>query len=157
MRVIELTQGHVAVVDDEDFERLAQWRWHYADGYAKRNECIDNAYKAHKYRTLAMARSIMNPPKGMEVDHRNGNTLDNRRANLRIVNRAQNQQNRKTHINNKLGIKGVCFSKAHNRYRARIISNGVCVRLGWFKTIKEAKAAHDSAAIKLNGEFARLN
>lgn len=85
MRVIELTQGRVAIVDDEDFAELAQYRWHYSSstGYARR--CVRGTRKV-----VYMHRSILMPRDGMKTDHRNGEKLDNRRINLREASAAQN-------------------------------------------------------------------
>ncbi|SRR5713101_4575271 len=106
MKCIELTQGRVAVVDDDDFERLAQWRWQYDCGYASRRERITPYGTARKYRKIYMHREILNPPKGMDTDHENGNRLDNRRANLRLATRAENLRNRGSNKNNELAVKG---------------------------------------------------
>lgn len=154
MKVIELTKGQVAIVDDEDFEKLAQYRWHCDhDGYARRNAPrIDGKGKG----VIIMHRVIMNTPRGMLTDHVNGNKLDNRRSNLRICTRRQNAYNCPASKNNKLGLKGVSTTK-YGTFEAQITANGKHYRLGYYNTPQEAHAVYAAAAIRLHGEFARFN
>lgn len=95
-------------------------------------------------------------PKDKEVDHISGDTLDNRRSNLRVCTRAQNAKNRCVSRTSRSGIKGVML-KPNGRWRASIQANGVKHNLGTFETAKQAAEAYDRAANKLHGEFARLN
>ena len=86
MRRIELTQNKFALVDNEDYERLNGIKWYYSNGYA-----VHSLYKNGKFSgRLWMHRLIMNTPTGMEVDHKNGNGIDNRKSNLRNCNHFQN-------------------------------------------------------------------
>jgi hypothetical protein len=101
--------------------------------------------------------AIMKPQEGFEIDHRNLNKLDNRRDNLRIATRSQNKCNTPSRRDNKLGVKGVSFKIANNKFVAQIVVNGKKKHLGLFETVEEAKAAFDKAAIDGHGEFARLN
>jgi hypothetical protein len=96
----------------------------------------------------------MNAPPGMEVDHRNRNTLDNRRANLRICTTAQNQRNRPKQKNNSSGHKGVDFQKRGKSYRARITADKKTFYLGNFEKADEAGAAYKKAAKVHHREFA---
>jgi len=91
------------------------------------------------------------------VDHKNGNGLDNRKFNLRICTRSQNQQNKKKPISNTSGFKGVAWSKAANKWCAYIAVNKERIHLGLFVDPKEAARAYDTAARKFFGEFARPN
>src|SRR6476620_8185168 len=102
MRAIELTKGQVAIVDDEDFNELAQYRW-YVDhkGYACRN-----VLKSGKTTGYRMHRVIMGAKKGEQIDHINQNKLDNRRCNLRFASYAENARNRGKSKRNKSGFKG---------------------------------------------------
>lgn len=108
-----------------------------------------------------MHRFIMGEPSGVRIDHVNGNGLDNRRENLRPATDAENQWN--TGVRRKRAglsrFKGVRFFKhGHRRkWSARIFANGVEHSLGYHLTQEEAARAYDEAAIKLHGEFARLN
>mgnify|MGYP001561659861 CR=1 FL=1 len=154
MKEIPLTQGKVAIVDDSDFERLSQFKWHaqksgntfYADRY--------NLYD--KPRAIRMHREIMNAPKGTQVDHKNGNGLDNRKGNLRLATHQQNMFNQvKSRNDNKLGIKGVHWSKAKKKFVAQIKANGKKIHLGYFNVMGDADSAYRKAEEKYFGEFAR--
>jgi hypothetical protein len=94
----------------------------------------------------------------MVIDHANGDTLDNRKVNLRICTRADNKRNRGIPSNNTLGYKGVALTKSKKRYMARIGSGrGKHMYLGTYDTIEEAARAYDAKAKELFGEYAYLN
>ena len=150
---IPLTQGKVAIVDDEDYERLKGYSWQYnrKRGYAQRI-----AEKNGKRAAVYLHREIMQPPPGMQVDHINGDKLDNRRNNLRIVTNQQNQYNSKS----RKGIskyKGVSWHKTAGKWRAYIGVDGKFKHLGLFTDEKEAALAYDRAARELFGEYAKTN
>jgi len=153
MKEIPLTQGKVAIVDDEDFELLSQWKWHYSSaGYATR------AIQANgKKRFILMHRLIMNTPVGMETDHINHNGLDNRKSNMRICTLAQNHLNILKNKRNTSGFKGVSWEENRNAWRACIELNGKGTKLGRFKSPQDAARAYDKAARELFGEFAFTN
>lgn len=147
--MIPLTQGKVALVDNSDFRMLRKWAWSFARGYAFRME---------KGKPLSMHRFLMNPPIGMEVDHRDGNPLNNQRSNLRICNDQQQSWNtRKVSRPTTSRFKGVCWSKRSNNWLAKIRANSRQKNLGHFYNEVEAALAYDRAAIHYFGEFARLN
>ena len=151
--VIRLNQDTVTLVDSEDLRDINLHRWFlsrtkYGNQYAKRNE---------KGRSIYMHREIMNPPPHMEIDHINGDGLDNRKQNLRICTRSQNQRNSKKRIVKSSNFKGVCFDKTGNKWRARIYYEKKNNQIGQFDTDFEAAEAYDKKAIELFGEFARLN
>lgn len=103
---------------------------------------------------------IMNPPRGMVVDHINGNTLDNRRCNLRVCTHAENARNNTLIKTTTTGYKGVHCAKANGSkkpWRSRIKYNYKEIQLGTFDTKQEAAEAYDIAALKYFGEFAKLN
>lgn len=152
MKVIELTRGFVAIVDDEDFAELAQYRWRYqTGGYAVRNSKGPDG----KTRTIRMHCAIMGRRSGFEIDHRNGNGLDNRRGNLRFATHEQNSWNQAAHKNSKTGIRGVHQIGYKFRARARVGSERI--HIGYFETAEEAKAAYNTFILANHGEFARLN
>lgn len=157
MKEIKLTQGYVALVDDEDYEYLNQWKW-YANQrgkyyYARRT--LRN--EQNKFSWITMHRLIMNPPKGMDVDHINHNTLDNRKCNLRVCTRSQNCRN--TTPCGKSKYLGVYFSyyKDKSYIHSDILINGKKKHLGSFKTEEDAALAYNKTALELYGEYANLN
>jgi hypothetical protein len=110
------------------------------------------------YRPLRMHRLIMGqPPNGREVDHINGDGLNNRRSNLRWATRQQNCQNGRPRSNARSKLKGAQWCSSQSKWGAEIKHNGRVKQLGYFQTEQEAAAAYDAAASKAFGEFARLN
>ena len=150
MKKIKLTQNKVALVDDEDYEFLNRWKWCVAKNrriyYAKRT----TLYSDGKRRMLYMHRLILGSRVGEEVDHKDGNGLNNQRSNLRLCTHSQNLANRA--YNNKSGYRGV--RKHGNKWEAKIGSNTL---LDSYDTPEEAAIAFNKAAIEKYGEFARLN
>jgi hypothetical protein len=137
------------LVDEEDFDYLNQWRWRInTNGYAVKGESIS--------RNL-MHRILLNDPINLQVDHRNGDKLDNRKENLRICTSSQNKMNVGIKSNNTSTYKGVSFDKFRNKYRACIMVNKKTISLGRFDSPIDAAHAYDEAAKKYFGEFAKLN
>ena len=159
MREIQLSQGQVAIVDDEDFESLNAFNWcaDWSAGtesfYAVRSVSIGGG----KQTTIRMHRLITGAPKGMHVDHINKATLDNRRANLRVCTNSENLRNRGKQADNTSGFKGVVWHKASGKWHARIGLNGKLKHIGYFDNILDAAAAYDKAAAELHGDYARHN
>jgi hypothetical protein len=152
MKTITLTKSKVAIVDDEDFEWLSQWKWYcHEPGYAARN------VRSPKRKIIWMHRLLCNTPEGMETDHINGNKLDNQKINLRSCTTSQNQQNRPCFNNNSSIYKGVSFYKRTSRWNAGIKFSGKKINLGYFDNPAEAALAYDEAAKKYFGEFAKTN
>lgn len=154
---IALTQGFVAIVDDEDYPALAQYKWCAAveNGrpYATRGVRIDGRTK-----NVRMHRVILDPPSHLYVDHVNGDTLDNRRRNIRICTPGENVCNRRVQYNNPTGFKGVLRNpKTGLPFIVRIRFNGISKHVGTFATAEAAARAYDTAARDLHGRFARLN
>lgn len=153
MKKIKLTQGKYTLVDDADFEWLNQWKWHAIKNYNK-----FYALRTEKEKNIRMHRFILNPPFKKEIDHINGDGLDNRRENLRICTHSENLKNREKQSNNLSGFKGVCWNKSDKRWVGQIFLKGKkCIYLGFFKTKEEAALAYNQAAKKYFGEFAKLN
>ena len=151
MREIVLTQGKVALVDDEDFELVSQWKWCAMRGkhtwYAVRG-CADG-------KSVLMHREIFGADAGVkcQIDHKDGNGLNNKRENLRIATQSQNNANARNRLNTSSPYKGVCWDNARNAWLARISENF----LGRFSSEEDAAKAYDKAAIERFGEYARTN
>lgn len=156
MKRIPLTRGKFAIVDDEDYEWLNQWKWyaqkHHRTWYAKRA-----ILKNGKLKTIYMHRQIVNAQKGQETDHKDGNGLHNQRSNLRFCTGSQNQMNKKMQKNCSSEFKGVYLGNRLKRWRARIFLNKKQFHLGYFDKEKDAAKAYNKVAKKYFGEFARLN
>ncbi|HDZ13321.1 hypothetical protein LCGC14_1284510 [marine sediment metagenome] len=157
MKRIPLTQGQFALVDDEDYEELSKHKWclrQKGDGlfYAGRNNWHDK--KSH---SITIHQQLMNLPENHEIDHRDGNGLDNRRSNLRVCTHRQNLQNQKRQKNNKCGFKGVHWNNSSKKWRAKIFVNGKNIHLGVFFCLIQAAKAYNKAAVRYFGEFARVN
>lgn len=151
---IPLTQGKVAIVDDDDFETLSVHKWCVNNyGYAVRRSKVINGQS----KILLMHRVIMDAPSGMEVDHKNMNPLDNRKSNLRICSSSQNKHNKVPQVDNTTGYKGVSKRVDTGKYRAYIFVNGKQLTLGNYISAEQAARAYDAAAKKYFGEFAHPN
>lgn len=162
MKKISLTKGKFALVDDADFEYLNQWKWCASKSRkSKTFYAMRNARENGKNVGYRMHSVLMQTPKGMKTDHRNGDGLDNRRENLRVCNHANNLMNQSKRIDNKSGYKGVRFfprsrSKT-NPWRAEIRFEGKTRHLGLFPSLIAAAEAYDKSAKELFGDFAKLN
>ena len=122
MREIPLTQGKVALVDDADHTEMSKYRW-YANKLGNTYYATRNSPKMNGKRHLILMHSvILDTPKGMQTDHVNGNGLDNRRQNLRVVTCRENQQNQHTPKTSK--YPGVSWDKKRRKWLVRIEVNG---------------------------------
>lgn len=160
-----LTRGLSALVDVADLPLVADIAWSAVPGCAGGRSTF---YAVHSERSgltpsgtlnTRMHRLILGLVRGdgILVDHRNLNGLDNRRSNLRICTRQQNQWNKTMLSTNRSGFKGVYFHRISGRWSARIQMDGRSAYLGLFDTPEDAAAAYNEAACRLHGEFARLN
>ena len=149
MKIINLTRSKTTFVDDSDYEWLNQWKWRYKTGYVVRT--------GQKKTTIRMHRLMVNTPNGLETDHINGNPLDNRRKNLRIVTHSQNIFNKKLGKNNTSGFKGVVWRKDRKNWLARIYINKKLTHLGSFHDKLIAAETYNEAAKRYYGEYANLN
>ena len=153
IRYIPLTRGKFAIVDAADYERLSKHKW-LASGDEQRG-----FYAARRVgnKLVLMHRVIMNAPEGTVVDHINGNSLNNRRGNLRLCTQKQNSRNARSSRHSTSRFKGVYFHKQTGKWVATIGYNGKTIHLGSFDDEIEAAKAYDRKARELFGEFAYLN
>jgi hypothetical protein len=157
-RKIPLGEGKFTIVDPRDFYSLNAFNWCPKENGPRTYAVRLIADSNNRTKILSMHREIMDPPAGMLVDHRNRKTLDNRRENLRLATHSQNQCNKeKTARKTSSHFIGVFFEKHSGKWVARITSRGKKIWLGRFSSETDAAHAHDVAAKKYHGEFARLN
>ena len=152
------------LVDDDDFKRLSKFKWNLVCGrpdncYAARSLYFGGGRKKRKYKLILMHKQIIDTPKGMNADHINRNTLDNRKENLRVSTYSQNKINQKMRRDNSSGYRVVYFTKENlNKcWRAVITKERKVINIGSFSTKIEAAIAYNEFAIKYHGKFAQLN
>jgi len=150
MRQIELTNGKMVLVDDEDYNYLVTFgNWRQSERYA--------ACSKGKKTTILMHRLLMNPPQNMDIDHLDDNGLNNQKSNLRICTRSQNLQRNTKNGNTSSRFKGVCWDKKNKKWKVHIKTNGRQLHLGRFASEIEAAKRYDKAAHALYGEHADTN
>ena len=161
MAEMHLRTGEICLLDAVDYERLADTRWEgfrtkYTT-YAILRQYVGTINGKQKYTRKWLHREILGCPAGLFVDHINGDGLDNRRDNLRVCTKKENQRNLRMSAK-KQGVpfKGVDRAMS-GKFRARIWADGKSRHLGCFTTVVEAALAYDHAAKQMFGEFARLN
>jgi hypothetical protein len=153
---IELTKGYEAIVSDEDYDWLNQWSWCVSvdkNGNYPRPVRKENGKKIYMYRQIM---GVLDESE-VEVDHKNKNTLDNRRLNLRKCTKGQNQRNGSSHKSSSSKYRGVSFDKALGKFVAKIKVDGKLIHIGVFGKEKSAAKAYNKKAKELHGEYASLN
>jgi hypothetical protein len=154
-QVIPLTRGQEALVDAADYEWLMRWKW-----FAVYSKITRTFYAVRRDRVngrrviVAMHRAVLGltAEDKRRGDHRNHDTLDNRRDNLRPASGIQSASNRRMRSDNRSGFKGV-HAAGPGRFRATIVSNGTRIHLGYFDTAELAHAAYCAAGPVYHGEF----
>lgn len=152
---IPLSDGQIALIDQRDFHLVKRFRW-YTERNGKRLYAITFLNVGGKRTSLRMHRLIARFPPGQDVDHKNGNGLDNRRSNLRIGSRSENLANLPKRRNTSSRYKGVCRIRT-GRWMAYINVRGKRRYLGYFDNEVDAARRYDEVAREHFGEFARLN
>lgn len=154
---VTLTKGYTAVIDAADAPLVGAWNWcamvknHTV--YARRPGAMDaNGNR----QTIMMHRVIMNPHDDLQIDHRDGNGLNNRRTNMRVSTNSQNQHNQRTRDDNTSGFKCVNWHKHTGKWQARIMLNGKRHHLGVHATPEAAHKAYCDASTRMHGEFGRF-
>ena len=153
---IPLTQGKVALIDDDDLQLVRGYRWmawttprhntYYAYAHVRRDDGSRTSVLMHRLILCLNDHKI-------KADHRDGDGLNNRRANLRACTNGENMRNRGAQINNSSGFKGVSWDKKRGKWSAKIKVNRKQKHIGYFAEPEAAYKAYCRAAIELHGEF----
>jgi hypothetical protein len=151
---IPLSRGLIAIVDVDVYDYLMQWKW-----FATLRPSGDGYYAVARINGESnhtpMHHLIVHVPEGMEVDHKDGNGLNNVRSNLRVCTHQQNLFNRRKNRSSTTGYKGV--TPHRDKFQAQIGFNGKNIYLGLFPTAKEAHEVYVAKARELFGDFANIN
>jgi ribosomal protein S14 len=147
--VCTIANGVSFLIDETDYPLVSKYCWQYN----RPRNYIFMSKRPQK----PLSRFLLDCPVGLEVDHINHNRLDNRRNNLRIATRAENQANVSLKSTNTSGYKGVSFCKQTKKWRASIGKGKLQITIGRYDTREDAAKAYDIKAIELQGEFACLN
>ena len=155
MRKLLLNRGIFAIVDDEDFYWLSQWKWYANFCIRTKSFYVVCPVKDEngKWGSIRMHRILKGSPKGMVIDHINHDTLDNRKINLRICTQSQNQKNQKISKSNTSGYKGVSWNKGEQKWVAMISADNKRHFLGYHTTKEIAYEAYLVASKKYHKDF----
>jgi hypothetical protein len=158
MKEITLTQGKVALVDDDTYEYLNQFKWFAHKNNSGPFYAVRTDRTSGKQIKICMHRLIMgiSDPKIL-VDHKDRDGLNNQRYNLRMANKSQNNANRRARRNGSSKYLGVCWDKREKKWRVQIKKNGIIKHVGMFSNEDDAALAYNEKAIVMHGDFARLN
>ena len=160
MKEIQLTKGQFAIIDDDDYEMISKNKWAASHGEVGKIYAVKTLNMGGgRRKRIYMHRVIMNAPLDKQVDHKNGNKLDNRRSNLRLCSKNENMRNRQRYSRNTSGSKGVRWYgyNGHSHWVARIVVNRKNIHLGYFDRKIDAVGAYNTAAIRYHKEFAVLS
>lgn len=162
MKLIQLTKGFSAMVDDEDYKSLCNYRWHvikgYSTFYAVRTLYLGGGRKNKKFKHIFMHREILGATdRNTLVDHKDHNGLNNQRNNIRLCSRSENQKNKNSEKHSTSKYLGVDYDSKRNKWKSRIRVGGKEIFLGRFLDEKDAAKAYDEAARLYHGEFSNPN
>ena len=144
MKEIPLSQNKIALIDDDDFPLISKYKWYFNNGYALRHNKMVGGVRVGK---IFMHKLVLNTPEGLVTDHINGNTLDNRKANLRAVSCFQNSWNS--------NIKGVSYHNRDKKWQVRVQNHGKRHQLGYFDTLESALQARKDFIKETRGVYGR--
>ena len=151
---VPLTKGYEAVIDAADVPLVEGFNWCAAvDG---RSVYAIRTGPRPERKSILLHRVLMGDSVGMEVDHQDGDGLNNQRGNLRVATKSQNMHNQRTRVDNASGMKGVHWSNVRGKWVAEISLNGRRSHLGYFTTPEAAHAAYVAASERLHGDFGRV-
>lgn len=153
--IITLTRGYEVIIDADDVSLVAGRNWcaKVAKGKSIYAQRADRS--GGKWRTVLMHRILMGEPDGFDVDHIDGNGMNNRRKNLRLATSSQNACNRRTLLGKASLYKGVVWHMGESKWHARIKMHGVSRHLGLFDTQEAAHAAYCDASTQIHGQYGR--
>ncbi len=154
---IELSRGLHAWIDEEDFDLVSRHKWYAQRGGGGHFYAARTGPRSEGRPLIYLHRILISARDGECVDHANGDTLDNRRANLRVGTCGQNSANMRLHPRNNSGFKGVYWRGDIGKWASQIQVNGRGLHLGVFGDVKEAAEAYDQAAVGHFGQFACTN
>ena len=156
--------GYDVMLDDEDLEKVEGHNWHIDTGSFRRGK-VYFFYMDYKRiamynyvnKRVSLHRTLMNAPKGLVIDHIDGNTLNCQKSNMRICTQAENNKNMKKPWFNTSGYKGVSWHKGHKRWRADISIDNHQKSLGEYDTPEEAYKIYCEAKKNLHGKYVRFD
>ena len=160
---VALTKGYTAIIDASDVHLVNGQNWFSsirlrADKTVRTVYAMSNTTRHKGKQTrLLLHRVIVGTQNGFEVDHRDGDGLNNCRANLRLATREQNARNRTLQSNNSSSVKGVRLNTEKTKWRASIRVCGILKNLGSYDTLDEAAEAYAKASSAMHGDFGRVS
>ncbi len=156
-RYIPLTQDKYTIVDKEDYKLVKEYSWFALKSrgtfYACRNITNDYGFQL----TTSLHNILCTPPEGLQIDHIDGDGLNNRQNNLRIVTYSQNCMNRRKSIGKSSKYKGVSYRKDRSSWISYIRVNSTLIYIGYFHSEVDAAKAYNRVAAIHFGEYAYLN
>jgi hypothetical protein len=160
--VLEISCKHGifnVLLDKEDYNKVKVKKWNVMQHTSDKSRYVirHSYFNENKYRSLYIHRYVLDYNDKLVIDHINGNTLDNRKSNLRICTHMENCRNQKICKINTSNAKGVCFNRRSKKWTARIGLNNKRIFLGYFESKKDATIAYNTKAIEIYGKFAKLN
>lgn len=152
---VPLADGSEAIIDAEDAPKVASWNWHVKETNRRNYASVGRRTNAGQF--IPLSHQVKPPPPGMLNDHKDGDTRNNRKTNLRPATHKQNAHNRRKANGCTSRFKGVSFRRDRGTWLATIRTDGRLLKIGTFHREEDAARAYDAKARELFGEFARLN